>query len=157
MAYNRGKAFEDKFKADFTKSLGPEATIDRLYDSTSGWRISNISDFIAYFYPYIFYIECKSKEGNTFPFSNLTQYEDLLVKVGKKGVRAGVVIWFIDHDKVIYVPISSITKMKEDGKKSINIRTIDEDGYKYFNVPSTKKRVFLDSNYCILMETEEGD
>ena len=47
--------------------------------------------------------------------------------------------------------------MKEDGKKSVNIRTIDEDGYKYFNVPSTKKRVFLDSNYCILMETEEGD
>lgn len=71
----------------------PSSTIDRLYDPTSGYlSISNISDFIAYNYPNIFYIETKSHKGNTFPLSNLTQYDKLVLKIGIKGVRAGVVI-----------------------------------------------------------------
>ena len=71
MAVNRGKQFEAKFKEDFLKI--PNSTIDRLYDSVSGYKsVSNISDFIAYRYPFCFYIECKSHEGNTFPFAKLT-------------------------------------------------------------------------------------
>lgn len=71
MAVNRGKQFEAKFKEDFLKI--PDSTIDRLYDSVSGYKsVSNISDFIAYVFPNIFYVECKSHEGNTFPFVKLT-------------------------------------------------------------------------------------
>jgi len=157
MAKNRGKQFERKFAEDFQRSF-PNGTLDRLYDQMSGYKtISNISDFIGYNYPNIFYLECKSHEGNTFPLSNLTQYEPLSRKVGIKGVRAGVIIWFTDHDRVIYVPISTITKMKEDNVKSVNIRLIDEEMYKYVNIPSTKKRVFMDSDYSVLMNLKEGE
>ena len=153
----KGKKFEDKFKEDFKKSF-PGGTIDRLYDQVSGYKaISNISDFIGYNYPLIFYLECKSHKGNTFPLENLTQYDKLVKKVGIHGVRAGVVIWYIEKDRVIYVPINTITKMKQDNKKSVNIRTIDEDGYKYYEIPSVKKRVYMDSDYSVLKDTEEGD
>jgi len=71
----------------------PDSTIDRLYDTTNGFKsISNISDFIGYCYPNVFYLECKSHLGNTFPLANLTQYEKLTCKVGIKGVRAGMVL-----------------------------------------------------------------
>lgn len=157
MALNRGKQFEIKMKEDFKKSL-PSGTIDRIYDSMTGYRtISNICDYIGYSYPYIFYLECKSHNGNTFPFVNLTQYDKLLGKSGIKGVRSGVIIWFIERDKVIYVPVKTIKQMKDDGLKSINITKLEDSDYKYLEIPSIKKRVFLDSDYSILMKTDEGD
>ena len=154
---NKGKKFETKFKEDFKRSF-PFGTIDRLYDQMSGYKtIANISDFIGYNYPVIMYLECKSHQGNTFPFSNLTQYEDLTEKVGIHGVRVGVVLWMIDYDSVIYVPIKTITKMKEDGLKSINMRTLNHNDYRYFDIPSKKKRVFMDSDYSVLANMEDGD
>lgn len=157
MALNKGKQFEGKFKEDFKKSF-PKGTIDRLYDSVSGFKaISNISDFIGYNYPNIFYLECKSHEGNTFPWTALSQYDKLICKVGIKGVRVGVILWMIDHDTVVYLPISTITKMKQDGKKSFNIKMLNTDEYKIYVVPSQKKRVFLDSDYSFLSNLEEGE
>lgn len=157
MAFNYGKQFEKKFYEDFKKSF-PDGTIDRLRDNMSGYlNISNISDFIGYNYPNIFYLECKSCLGNTFPFSDLTQYDKLKYKVGIKGTRVGVVIWFREHDEVLYVPISTITKMMEDNKKSINILKSREEGYRIITIPSVKKRVFLDSNYSCLQELQEGE
>lgn len=74
----------------------------------SGFRnISNVSDIIFYKYPFICYGELKSHKGNTFPIANLTQYDKLLVKKGLKGVRAGVILWFIEKDKVCWVPIET--------------------------------------------------
>lgn len=157
MAENKGKKFEAKFRADFLKSV-PNPTIDRLYDQVSGYKtISTISDFIGYSYPNIFYLECKSIKGNTFPLSNLTQYDKLIAKVGIKGVRVGVVVWFYDKDVVMYVPIKTITQLYNDGKKSINCSKILDEGYRAFVIPSTKKRVFMDSNYSILTNLEDGD
>lgn len=157
MANNRGKQFEAKLKADFLATV-PSSSIDRLYDSVSGYKaISNISDFIAFKKPCIYYLEAKSHQGNTFPLTNLSQYDKLVAKVGIPGVRAGVVLWMIDHDRVIYVPISTITQLKSDGKKSININTIEKDGYKIVNIPSVKKRVFLDSDYSVLLNLEDGE
>ena len=80
-----------------------------MYDPTNGYYgISNICDFIGYVFPHIYYLECKSIKGNTFPFSNLKQYEKLCDKIGVKGVRAGAVIWFYEKDAVLYAPISTI-------------------------------------------------
>ena len=153
---NRGKQFELKFKEDWERTFG-KYTIDRLYDSVSGYKaISNISDFIGYKFPHLFYLECKSVNNNTFPFQNLTQYDKLLPKVGLKGVRVGVVIWFKDHDKVWYVPISTISKMKQDGKKSVNVLKSQNEGYNIIEIPSVKKRVFMDSDYSVLLTLEEG-
>lgn len=156
---SKGKSFEQKFKIDFAKTV-PNASIDRLYDPTAGYKtISNVSDFIGYSYPNIFYLECKSHEGNTWNFVNLTQYEKLLTKVGIKGVRAGVVLWMIDHDTVVYLPIKTVKQMKENGLKSFNIKLLSNnpDNYKIIVIPSVKKRVFLDSNYSVLLDLAEGD
>ena len=156
MAYNLGKKFEEQFKKDFSKI--EDSSIDRIMDVMSGYKyISGISDFICYIYPNIFYIELKTHKGNTFPLDNLTQYDKLRFKVGIKGVRVGVVIWFQDHDTVVYVPISEITKMIKDGKRSVNIKYLYSQEYKMYLIPSQKKRTFMDSDYSILKELKEGE
>lgn len=153
---NIGKQFEQKFKEDFLKI--PGSTIDRLYDTMYGYKtISQISDFIGYVFPNILYIECKEHKGNTFPLSNLTQYSKLKEKVGIPGVRAGVIIWFSDHDKILYVPISTITKMIECDKKSVNIKDLNDDKFIIYNIPVVKKRVFLNADYSVLKNLKEGE
>ena len=155
--YNLGKKFEQKFSEDWQKTF-PDGDILRLYDTTSGYSaITFPSDFDCYNYPYKFYIECKSVQGNTFSITKLSQYEKLLQHSGKKGVRAGVVIWFYDHQKVVYVPIRQIEKMKNDDKKSVNIKMLEEKEYKIIEIPGELKRTFIDSDYTILMSLEEGD
>lgn len=158
---NRGKQFEIKLREDWKTTMEdqacPDSFITRLPDALSGYRgSSNVSDFIAYKYPDLFLLEAKSTHGNTFPFTNFRQYDKLLEYKGIKGLHPGVVIWFIDHDKVIYVPILSAEKMKLDGKKSINIKMLDSDDYYLLDIPSVKKRVFMDSDYRILMTLREG-
>ena len=156
MGLSRGKQFEKKFANDFLKI--ENSSLDRLYDVTSGYKsISQISDFIGYIYPNIFYLECKTHKGNTFPLANLTQYEKLLPKVGIKGVRVGMILWMIEHDIIVYIPISSIKKMKEDGKKSFNIKMLKENTYRIIEIPSVKKRVFLDADYSVLKNLKEEE
>ena len=157
MADSKGKKFEERFLEDWKETM-PDSSIDRIYDSVSGYKsISNISDFIAYKLPNIFYIECKTTKDSTFNFHKLTQYDKLVEKVGISGVRAGVLIWFYNFDRVLYVPIKTISKMKEDGLKSVNINKIDSSDYRFYNIPSRKLRVFMKSDYSILTTTEEGD
>ena len=155
MSTNYGKAFEQKFKKDFLKTV-PNSTIDRLYDTMSGYKaISQISDYIGYSFPNIFYMECKSHKGASIPFDNITQYSKLLQKVGIPGVRAGVVLWLIDKDVVYYIPISTIKQMKKDGKKSVGISAVDN--YNIIEIPSVKKRVFMDSDYSVLLSLKDGE
>ena len=156
MALNNGKQWEAKINEDYSKL--PVATIDRLYDPEGGKSgIHNVSDFIGYKYPLHFYIEAKSCKGNTFPLTNLSQYEKLKYKVGIPGVRAGVFLWFIEHKRVAYVPISTITKLKEDGKKSVNVKMLDSNEYNIKVIPSITKRVFPDCDYSSLMELQDGE
>ena len=156
MQQSLGKKFEKKFMEDFSKL--PESDITRLYDSMSGNKgVRNISDFICYKYPYHFYIETKSHKGKSFPLSNLSQYDKLKTKVGTHGVRVGVVLWLIECDKVVYIPINTITQLKSEGKKSYSVKMINNPEYRDFEIPSTKLRTFMDSDYSILMNTEDGD
>lgn len=151
-----GKKFEQRFKQDFLLTI-PESTIDRLQDGQSGYKsITNISDFIGYSYPNIFYLECKTKKGTTFPFQNLTQYDKLIEKVGIHGVRAGVVLWFYEYDKVYYIPISTITKMKQDNKKSIHVTKSINEGYFMLDISSTKIRTYMHSDYSVLKTLIDG-
>lgn len=157
MAINKGKAFEAIFKADWKKSF-PKGTIDRLYDQVSGYKtISNISDFLGYNYPFIYYLECKSHKGGTWNFDNLTQYDKLCTKIGIKGVMAGVVLWMIERDLIVYLPITTIKKMKEDGLKSFNVKNYftNPEEYDIIKVPSIKKRAFMQSDYRILNDWAE--
>lgn len=153
---NRGKEFEVKFKKDFTSSVS-NSTIDRLYDPVNGYvAISNIADFIGFCKPSIFYLECKTHKGASLPFANITQYDKLKTKVGIPGVRAGVILWLYEKDIVMYIPISTITKMKADGKKSVGLKAIQE-GYNIKIIPSVKKRIFMDSDYSCLCNLEDGE
>ena len=155
MANNHGKAFEAKLKEDFSKIEG--ATIDRIYDPVGGMKgIRNICDFYGYIFPNLYYLECKSIEGNTFPLSNFTQYEKMKEKVGIHGVRAGVVLWFVAHKKVLYIPVSTFTKLKQDGKKSFNIKMVDEEEYFSLEIPGEVKRLFIDSDYSVLKNLVDG-
>lgn len=154
MSANIGKNFEERFKLDWQKSF-PDGTIDRLYDSMSGYlSISTVSDFICYNYPNIYYIECKTHKGASFPFTNLTQYVKINNKVGIKGVRAGVVLWLYEKDKVLYIPISTIQEMKADGEKSVGIRSLSK--YNIIEIPSKKLRTYMESDYSILSNLKEG-
>ena len=154
MAVNRGKQFEEKFKQDFSSI--PDSSVDRLYDVTTGYKnIKQVCDFIAYMYPNIYYIECKSHKGASLPMINITQYDNIVKKVGKKGVRSGVVLWLYEKDKVFYIPTRTITQLKQDGEKSVGLRHIGK--YDMLEIPSIKKRVFMDSDYTVLKQLHEGD
>lgn len=156
MSRDRGKEFEQIFKKQFLKSI-PNSTIDRIYDVVSGFRtVSNICDFIGFKSPNIFYCECKTSKGASLPFRNITQYTKLKEKVGIPGVRSGVVLWLYEKDLVLYIPISTIIQMKKDGKKSVGIKAIKE-GYNIKIVPSIKKRVFMESDFSVLMSLKEGE
>ena len=156
MSVNRGKQFENKLAEDFKRI--PNCFIYRLHDQVSGNKTTsqNPCDFIVYMNPSLFLIEVKTISGNTFPINNFIQFERLQRYKGIKGVYRGVIIWFTEKEKIIYVPVKTIEKMLTDGKKSVNIRTIDEDGYEYIEIPSIKKRVFLDSDYSVLLDLPQG-
>lgn len=149
---NRGKEFEATFKKDWKRTF-PKSLCYRLKDDTSMYygASKNPCDFFCYTHKTMFMLEVKSHYDNTFPFSDLRQYESLLSYRDSEVDVIGVVIWFIDHDRVIFVDIDEIEKMKKDGQKSINIRLIDKQGYKYTEIPSVKMRVFMKSDYSVLL------
>lgn len=156
MTINYGKKFEERFKIDWIKSF-PHSTIVRLYDNVSGYlSISNISDFICYNYPNQYFIECKSHKGASIPFDKISQYKKMKSVVGRKGVRTGVVLWLYEKDVVYYIPISTITEMKNNGEKSVGIRSIKE-GYNIIQIPSIKLKVYMESDYSILSNLKEGE
>ena len=157
MQQSLGKKFENKVKEDFLKM--PESDIERLYDPMSGNKgVRNISDFIGYKFPFHFYLETKSHKGKSFPLKNITQLEKLERKVGIHGVRSGVILWLIDCDKVVYIPIKTVRQLINEGKKSFSVKMIDDPQYRVFDIPSTKRRIFMDSDYSVLMNwTEDGD
>ena len=105
---------------------------------------------MVYKYPSVYYLECKSIHGNTFNINSFTQLERLYGKTGIRGVHPCVIIWFVDHDRVIFFPIESIKKMQSDGLKSIHINTYNQ--YEHIDIPSKKKRVFMDSDYRCMFE-----
>ena len=149
MAENRGKKFEAKFKEDWHRTL-PDTFLYRLQDSMGGFSgIVNICDFIAYTNSKLFLIECKAHQGNTWPITNFRQYEDLLSANQFKGVYPGVLLWFVDHNKVVWIPITEIETMMNDGKKSVNIKMLKDNLYNIYEIPSKQKRVYLDSDYNI--------
>ena len=150
---NRGKDFEGNFRKQMD-SAGFD--VNRVADNTAGYMGGRyICDFITYLYPNIFYFECKTIKGNTFPLTNLKQYDKLLAKKNIKGVIAGVVLWFYEHDKVLFIPIKTFEKLKENNQKSFNIKMIGGGEYPSIVIPSIKKRTFMDSDYTVLLSMEE--
>lgn len=143
---NRGKDFEEVIRKAFESV--PGCSVDRLHDQMSGYAGSaNICDFIIYRKPYEIYMECKACYGNTLNFHNITdnQWKGLLKKSAIEGVIAGVMIWFIDHDLTVFIPIQALDSHRHEGDKSVNAKTLDSQyGMNAIPLAGEKKRVFFD-------------
>ena len=160
MAINRGKQFEDVIKTCIEKVGG--VNVLRLHDQTNGYIGSkNPCDFIAYKYPYQYAIECKSIHGNTFPFSNITdnQFKELLKMSNVRGIVAGVIIWWVDKDVTLFIPIQTIQQMKSVGIKSIRYDVWDdcEGDTDIVLISGIKKRVFFDYDFEQFFKEVEDD
>lgn len=140
---NKGKPFEDVVKESFLKC--PDVSIDRLRDAPRKMKnVDNPSDFIVYKKPYEVYVECKSHKGNTLPFACIRkeQIKGMSEKSQIDGVLAGVILWFIDHDLTVWIPIQEVVDWKGRGAKSINIKDLDH--LQHIVIQGKKKRVYFD-------------
>jgi len=150
-----GKKFEAHLRENWKNSV-PDSFLYRLNDQMSGYQgSSNISDFIGFKAPNLFLIECKAHAGNTFPFSDFRQYEGLVKWKDIAGVRAGVVLWLYDHDIVCWIPITTFEQLKQENKKSFNVKMVSDDNYECLVLPSVKKRTFMDTDYSALIKYYE--
>ena len=153
MARDRGKQFEENFRERW-KNTFPDSFIYRLPDQMSGYKTysKNPCDFLCFVDGKLFLIECKTHSGASIPFDNITQYGLIKSYVGLPDIRCGVVLWLYEKDiSVIYLPISTISRMKADGEKSFGIRHLNSDKYFSLVLPGTKKRVFWDVDYSPLL------
>ena len=143
MSNNRGKKFEDVIKHCFERVDG--VSVDRLRDAQKKLKgVDNPADFIVYKEPHEVYVECKSHTGNTLPFSCIRE-EQLVGMSNKakiKGVKAGIILWYIDRDVTVWIPIAEVVRWKTSGAKSINIKDLDSLICIY--IQGTKKRVYFD-------------
>ena len=155
---NRAKQFEGKFKSDWQQNF-PQSFILRLHDQMSGYKVQsrNICDYICFENRTLFLIECKTHSGASIPFDDIPQYDLMKDYVGLPNVRTGIVLWLYEKDiGILYIPISTITKLKEKGEKSIGIRHLKQD-YKIISLPSEKRRVYYDCDYSPLLNLNEGE
>ncbi len=154
MANNLGKNFETKFREQWAKTV-PNSFCFRLNDQMSGYigASKNPCDMICYQKPLLFLFELKSHKGNTFPFTAFRQYEELIQYKDIEGLKAGVILWLIELDKVLYIPIETFIKIKENDLKSFNYKVMKDDPeYVFFEIPSKKLRTFMNTDYSKLVE-----
>lgn len=139
---NRGKQFEEQIREAFNKL--PNTSVIRLIDPQNGYAgVRNICDFVVYQYPFQYLLECKSHYGNTLPFVCITdnQWQGLLDISHNRGVIAGVMVWFIDHDDTLFIPIRALENLKQLGAKSFNY-TLHKD--MAIKIDGTKKRILFE-------------
>ncbi len=94
--------------------------------------------------------ECKEHKGMSIPLSAIPQYERLLKYKGILNVRPGVMLWLSDKDLVAWLPIEELEKLVNDGLKSVSAKLIRQHTYGFIEIPSTKKVIFMSSDYSIL-------
>lgn len=156
MALNKGKKWEDEFKKSWIKTFGNKKLIYRLPDQMTGRKETskNPCDFFAFLSSVnkLFMVECKEHKDNTLPFSAFPQYERLLEYKDMENVYPGVLIWYSDRDKVVWVSIQECEKIYNDGNKSINVKMLNDDRYNLVEIPMKIKRVYPDCDLSILKE-----
>lgn len=152
-----GKKFEERFRLDWKRCF-PNTFVFRLQDQMSGYKETsqNPCDFLCFPGDALFMIECKAHKGLSIPFSVIPQYERLLEYKNISKVFPGVVVWFYEKDKIIWVSIEEMEKMVKDGEKSIGLRMIDakksyKKMYNILEIPSKKLRTFMESDYNYLV------
>lgn len=141
-----GKDAEKKIKEWLDR---PDEGYDfqRLPDQMTGfYGSSNICDFVLYKYPNHYWIESKSTWNDRFDFSMLTdtQYDGLLNKSKINGVDGIVIVLFASYQRAFWISIKEIDRLKQSGKKSLNILKIDKwniDYHEIKTVPNNRKKL----------------
>jgi hypothetical protein len=169
MAKNKGKGFEDAVRESLEKIQ--DVSVDRIPDQVTKYKGStNICDFIAYKHPTLFYIECKSVQGNTLSIHSIpkrgkdgklhgfygnirdNQWEGLLEKSKIKGVVAGVLCWWIDHDVTLFLPIDLLQDLYEADCKSVRYDVAYDASVPIVELKGEKKRVYFDYDMTPLLK-----
>ena len=161
MKVNRGKDFESAVKEGFEKI--PNTSVYRIPDQMSYRSGSkNPCDFLVYHRPNLYALECKSVYGNTLPFSNVSEYQwtELLKMSRIPGVVAGVLCWYIEHDRTIFIPIQFLEVLKQNGAKSIRydadkmtVRAIENNNFTIIEIPGKKKRILWEYQMDAMFQT----
>lgn len=144
-----GKNAEQKLK-DWLDRPEDGYSFDRLYDQLSGYYMTsrNICDFICYKYPNIYYIESKATWADRFDFSMIMQHQEegLLEKSKIPGCYGLIVVLFATYKRAFIIDIRDINKLKQSGKKSINVKKIDKWNIPYSEIPtiSNSRKHLLD-------------
>ena len=141
---NRGKDFEFEIKSCL--EICQHVSLDRLPDQMSGYKGSkNICDYSMFCSPDMFYLECKSKYGNTLNYKgdvSEDQWNGLMEKSRIYRCIAGICIWYIDHDITVFCDIRDLNEHRLNGAKSLNIKDITgENCVPHFIIDGIKKRV----------------
>lgn len=139
---NRGKQFEDVIKEAF--EAVPDTHVYRIPDQmTYKSGSKNPCDFFIYHKPILLALECKATNKPSLPFSNISEYQwsELLKMSQITGVVAGILCWYVNNDRTVFIPIKFLETLKQNGAKSIRY---DADDLAIIEIPGKKKRVFWD-------------
>lgn len=71
-------------------------------------------------------------------------------------IRTGVFIWFIDHQRVVFIPTSCFNRLIKDGLKSFNINKTQFEKYNAIEIPHKLLRVFPKCDYTELKNLEDN-
>lgn len=116
---------------------------DRIKDQMTGFYESkNICDFTLFKSPYIYYIESKATWADRFDFSMISdfQYDNLLKKSKIHNVFGVIIVLFAEAQRAFIIDINEIARLKQSGKKSINIKKIDNWNIKYSEIQTIPSR-----------------
>ena len=133
-----GKIFEQDFQSS---CINDSVDHNRLKDPVGGHSgVRNICDFILYSKPNIFYMELKSRQGNTLALAEIspTQWDGLQLKREVPGAIPGVVVHYSDHNEVYFVHARQLDELKQSGAKSVNVKYAREH---CISLQGTVKRV----------------
>lgn len=142
---SRGKDFEAVVREAFERV--PDTHVYRIPDQQN-YRVGskNPCDFLVYHKPVLYAIECKATNKPSLPFANITEFQwtELLKMSQVSGVVAGIMCWFVNYDKTVFIPIQFLETLKQNGAKSIRY---DADDWAIIEIAGRKKRVFWEYDF----------
>lgn len=138
---NKGKQFEKLFREQ-VEALG-DVYCYRILDYSNFMGISNPCDYICYYKPNMYMIECKTTAGASLPFKNISGYQlkSLWESFIKYFIDSYVIVWYYEKETCRAIPISVIKEMIDGNKKSIRY---DHKDRRIINITGKKKRVYYD-------------
>lgn len=144
MAKDRGKEFEKLFEN--ATLVIDDVDIQRLYDVIGKKTIEQPADYVCYKYPNEIYVECKSTHSTSFDYYNQPQYSRLINKSSQKGVKAGMLVWYVNSKEVFWLDIEFLQAFYSTNHiKSLTVNRLNSyitnhiDGV--FKIDQTTKRV----------------